>query len=847
MNASPGVPLSRAGGLPPDRSPLEAAKPKLLGDATQDLGTLSPSLASILRPQAAYRWLLPYLASITPQYIESVLRGALAGNHVQAWELFDLMMDTDPEISSCVQEYTEGVLAKKFVFEPYHEEDEEPSDLAKEKCKLVSAALRGMRPDMANDENDLSNTARDILAARFHGQSVLEVDWHTPEGELNIRQVPNLGNVLLPRSTFWVHPVCYAWDMNGRLGLRMALTDLQNQTKDATLTKLGKVKSMVEPPAWSWITSQPRPSLLQDFPINKFLIGIHKAKTGSVLSASCLRPLAWWWCASNFCGDWLLNYAQLFGIPFRKGKYAPNTPEPIKQEIRQMLQSCGSAGYILLPSDVELEFMETGGGSSNSPQAFLFNFADSQKRKVILHQTMTGGSHDSMGKGGGKAFGEVEDDTKSQCIGAGAKNVASVINLQLIPMLLSLNYGEDGDLEAPTCKLVDVEVGGLADAQRDAALVQIMDVPDSYLHRKYGIPKPSDEDEIAGQDVGVLGAQAQAQAKAQKDQADAAKASAAAMAKQSQDAKEAKPGDKAAGEGGDGETGQQDPNEDKGKGAEARVAAGRKALEAATAKTSGAGCLMAMINDPLAGKLIAWAAENVDEKSLTADGLEQEPHVTVLYGFDIGFEAEQIKKLLNAPISIELGKLSRFECEKYDVLKFDIDCPELENLHKKIAGQFEDEITPSEHTYHPHLTVAYVKKGTNKDLDGSEFEGETCEVSMMVYSEPDNTNRLRFFIGPGTARTVLESSRAIKAASAPPGVESAATALHGVVEPMLDRLTAIQAIKDKATRVKMLNKFLKDHEAITAAMVHDDSLAKAITPQLVEQFIKGLKNKKAST
>src|SRR5262249_35052705 len=64
---------------------------------------LPPSLAPLLRPQALGRWLLPQLSAITPQYLEAVLRGALAGDHVQQWQLFDLMLDTWPELAACAQ------------------------------------------------------------------------------------------------------------------------------------------------------------------------------------------------------------------------------------------------------------------------------------------------------------------------------------------------------------------------------------------------------------------------------------------------------------------------------------------------------------------------------------------------------------------------------------------------------------------------------------------------------------------------------------------------------------------------------------------------------------------------
>ena len=29
-----------------------------------------------------------------------------------------------------------------------------------------------------------------------------------------------LGEITAPQATYWVHPVCYAWSMEGRLGLR---------------------------------------------------------------------------------------------------------------------------------------------------------------------------------------------------------------------------------------------------------------------------------------------------------------------------------------------------------------------------------------------------------------------------------------------------------------------------------------------------------------------------------------------------------------------------------------------------------------------------------------------------
>lgn len=473
-----------------------------------NLQDLSPSLARILRPQAAYRWILPYLSNITPQYIESILRGALAGNHVQAWELFDLMCDTDPEIAACVGEYCDGIVQKKLTIEAYCEEDEQPSDNAIRNKKIVSAALRNMRPRKDRDENSIKGTLRDLAFKRFHGQSILEVDYFLPDSQqpytLNVNGV---GEIFAPRTSYWVHPICYAWTMDGQLGLRVAL---QNQIADITRTAknqkpgdrgawpgIPQIGSMTEAPAWNWISSQPMPSYVQEFPANKFLIGLYKAKAGTALGGSCLRPLTWWWCVTNFAGDWLLDLGQIFGIPFRKATYQQGTPEPEKAMARQMLQDMGSRGWVLLDERVKVEFEKAMESGAQSPQGFLIELADRKKRTVILRQTMTGG-HGTMGKGGGQAFGQTEKDVKAECIQAGADDVCDDLT-DLARYVLNINVGDDS--ECPVISLQDDETGNLQDAQIVAALAPLN--PKLYgvngIRKQFNIPVPADDEETLGQ------------------------------------------------------------------------------------------------------------------------------------------------------------------------------------------------------------------------------------------------------------------------------------------------------------------------------------------------------------
>ncbi len=522
-NARPGTPIGLVGGLPPIRGaaagglkispsvtrhavelvaeppPKSPVKANL--DYLNAVGNLSPSLASVLRPQAAYRWLLPYLAAITPQYVEGILRGALAGNHVQAWELFDLMIDSNPELAACIGEYVEGVQGKALIISPYIAEGADaPSKNAIRNQKIVSAGLRNMNPDPANDENELDDTVRDILFSRFHGQSLLEEDYYDTygTGQLNRVTVEGVGQIVAPRCTFWVHPVCYAWDMNGRLGLRVALADqIADITRQAKSQKPGQrdYSSMVEPPLWNFISSQPLPSYLTDFPPNKFLISIFKAKAGTALGGSCLRALAAWWVFENFAADYAMDLAQIFGVPFRTAYFDPaSTSDDDRGFIQEMLQQMGSRGWAMLPNTVKLDFDKSIANGAESPQGFLIKLCHEQYRKVILRQTMTGSGHGGASSGSKAGMG-TEKDVKEECFNAGGKQVCKVLT-QSAKHLLNLNVGSIA--ECPVLSMLDDEQGSLEEAQAVAALAQAgaaKVIPLSWVNKRFNIPKPADGEE----------------------------------------------------------------------------------------------------------------------------------------------------------------------------------------------------------------------------------------------------------------------------------------------------------------------------------------------------------------
>lgn len=119
-------------------------------------------------------------------------------------------------------------------------------------------------------------------------------------------------------------------------------------------------------------------------------------------------------------------------------------------------------------------------------------------------------------------------------------------------------------------------------------------------------------------------------------------------------------------------------------------------------------------------------------------GLENEPHVTLLYGLHEEVSVELVKSVIDyhkfGPFIAHSASL--FENDQYDVLKFDI--KEADQLHSCNADLAKFPHTTDYPDYHPHMTVAYIKKGMGKKyaekLAGKEY---SMNPTHVVYSVPN--------------------------------------------------------------------------------------------------------------
>lgn len=122
-------------------------------------------------------------------------------------------------------------------------------------------------------------------------------------------------------------------------------------------------------------------------------------------------------------------------------------------------------------------------------------------------------------------------------------------------------------------------------------------------------------------------------------------------------------------------------------------------------------------------------------------GLEDEPHVTLLYGLhsevtddDVFNTVFDFKDNIN---DLELINVSKFDNPKYDVLKFDVKSQILKDINKALTKLPHTTDFPD---YHAHSTIAYLKKGmSNKYIELFKDNSYKVKPLKIVYSKADGT------------------------------------------------------------------------------------------------------------
>lgn len=169
----------------------------------------------------------------------------------------------------------------------------------------------------------------------------------------------------------------------------------------------------------------------------KFIYHRVRASSGLPIRGGLARPVSWLWMFKNYTvKDWVA-FAEVYGMPFRLGKYESGaTPEEIRTLLRA-LADFGADAAAAIPKSMDIEFVDGKGATADGALFRGFaEWADLQISKAVLGQTATTDAV-TGGLGSGKEHNDVRGDIER----ADAKALAATLNRDLVRPIVDLNRG----------------------------------------------------------------------------------------------------------------------------------------------------------------------------------------------------------------------------------------------------------------------------------------------------------------------------------------------------------------------------------------------------------------------
>ena len=371
---------------------------------------------------------------LTPVRLAEIFREADTGDVMRQMELFEEMEEHDPHLFSQLQTRKNAVTGLDFEITAF---GDEPRD--KEIAEFVEEQLNGIE--------GMEDIETDLLDAIGKGIAVSEILWGYDGGRVVVREIKNR------------HQKRFFWD-----GVDDSFRCRTDETPSGIL-----------------------------LPKNKFIIHKYKARSGHPSRAGVLRVCAWMYLFKNYdIKDWI-SFAEVYGLPFRLGKYAPGSSDEEKRALMQALIQLGADAAGIIPEGASIEFVTTEKTSSTDLYERLARYCDEQISKAILGQTLTSDSG-----GGSYAQSKTHNEVRHDLTVADCKALAATLRRDLIRPLVLFNFGEEKRI--PRIRF---------DCEEDEDLMQTanvvgtlvektgLPVPLSYLYKKFSIPEPEDGEAIA--------------------------------------------------------------------------------------------------------------------------------------------------------------------------------------------------------------------------------------------------------------------------------------------------------------------------------------------------------------
>jgi hypothetical protein len=179
--------------------------------------------------------------------------------------------------------------------------------------------------------------------------------------------------------------------------------------------------------------------------------------------------------------DWA-QFAEIFGMPFRKGKY-DGYDESARRKLEDAIKNAGSAAWAIIPEGTDIEFVPSNSSGSAALYDDLRNACNNELSVLILGQTLT----TEQGERGARSLGEVHHEVQEMLHSEDRIFIMHVLNEKLIPLLQLHGYNtQDGEFVFDEIETLDTKES----LEIDLMIAQQVPVDDDYFYEKYGVPRP---------------------------------------------------------------------------------------------------------------------------------------------------------------------------------------------------------------------------------------------------------------------------------------------------------------------------------------------------------------------
>lgn len=372
---------------------------------------------------------------LTPVRLAEIFKEADAGDVLRQAELFEEMEEKDPHLFSQLQTRKNAVTGLDYEIIPFDSDD--PRD--KEIAEFVEAQLGGIE--------GFEDIMLDLLDAIGKGFAVSEIMWSYDEGHVVVGDI---------RSR---HQKRFFWDsVDDSFKVRTQEAPRASSSRRTSSSYTNTRPAAATPPGLAFCAWSPGCTSLRTTP----------SRIGSRFARSSGCRSAW--------GS--ISQAQARTTSGRSCK-------PSSQSGRTR------AG--IFPDGTAIEFVNTEKTSSTDLYERLARYCDEQVSKAILGQTLTSDSG-----GGSYAQSKTHNDVRHDLTVADCKAIAATLRRDLIRPLVLYNFGEDKRIpylrfdaeESEDLTQTATVIGTLI---REAGLK----VPTSYIYKKFSIPKPEGDEEVA--------------------------------------------------------------------------------------------------------------------------------------------------------------------------------------------------------------------------------------------------------------------------------------------------------------------------------------------------------------